>query len=252
MRLPPVLCLFGFDIQKVTEKAWALAAEIFCEKQCEPACGHCANCLRVQKKQHESLLSVGEGETILKLEDADAIRHFVQLKNWTQKRVIVIHQAEHMNASALNALLKTLEEFPEDTQFILTTTSLAQLPATLRSRVQSWAVKEAFHMQAPNPEMEALCGEYWQDLQQAFWDVKKWKDRMKEKEDFSAFLHGLMVSLKQGVQKQGPESLAKFSPWTLGLWFEELLQIEEGLRYNWDRGLALEAFSIRRRQEMSL
>ncbi len=164
----------------------------------------------------------------------------------------MIHQAEHLNPSAVNALLKTLEEFPEDTHFILTTSSLSQLPATLRSRVQSWAVKEAFHMEDPNAEMEALCADFWQNLQSPSWDVKKWKDQLKEKEQFSAFIHGLMVSLKQAAQKNRTTSLNGFSAWTLGLWFEELLQIDEGLRHNWDRGLALEAFSMRRRREMSI
>ena len=246
IRIPPVLCLFGFDIQKVNEKAWALAKQLLCEE------GDEACVLRVDKKQHESLLSVGEDAALLKLEDAEAVRRFVQLKNWTQKRVVMIHQAEHLNASAVNALLKTLEEFPEHTHFILTTTSLSQLPATLRSRVQSMAVREAFHSQPSQPETEALAQEFWQELLQAQWDIKKWKDRVKEKEEFSSFLHGLMVSLKQAAQKQGPACLQNFSAWTLGLWFEELLQIEEGLRYNWDRGLALEAFSVRRRQELSL
>ena len=246
MRIPPVLCLFGFDIAKVNEKAWEIATTLLCESVSdEDSCR-----LRVRKKQHESLLSVGEEATILKLEDATAIRQFVQLRNWTQRRVVLIHQAEHLNASAVNALLKTLEEFPEDTHFILTTASLSQLPATLRSRVQSMAVKEAFHLATVNPEMEALCADFWQDLQQPVWDAKKWKDQLKEKEQFASFIHGLMVSLKQAVQRQGPEALTRFEPWTLGLWFEELLQIEEGLRHNWDRSLALEAFSTKRRAEM--
>lgn len=255
IRIPPVLCLFGFDIAVVSEKAWRIAGLLLCEQTAgelnvhEESCGACGSCLRLQKKQHEALLSVDEEAPMLKLEDAEAIRQFVQLKNWTRRRVVLIHQAERLNASAVNALLKTLEEFPEDTHFILTTASLSQLPATLRSRVQSMAVKEAFHRSAGNPEMGALCADFWQDLQAPAWDAKKWKDQLKEKEQFAAFLHGLMFSLKQAVQRQGPEALTRFEPWTLGLWFEELLQIEEGLRHNWDRNLALEAFTTKRRQE---
>ncbi len=251
IRIPPVLCLFGFDIQKVNEKAWILAKQLLCERGEDVPCEVCGSCLRLQKKQHESLLSVGEEATLLKLEDAESVRQFVQLKNWTQRRVALIHQAEHLNASAVNALLKTLEEFPDDTHFILTTASLSQLPATLRSRVQSMAVKEAFHLSADNPEINALCADFWQDLQAPLWDAKKWKDQLKEKEQFSVFLHGLMVSLKNAVKQQGPESLKRFEPWTLGLWFEELLHIEEGLRHNWDRNLALEAFATKRRKEIS-
>lgn len=252
IRIPPVLCLFGFDLAKVNAKAWEFAKQVLCADDGGVIGEACS--ARVDKKQHESLLSVGEEESIIKLEDAEAIRKFVQLRNWTTKRVVMIHQAEHLNSSALNALLKTLEEFPDDTHFILTTSSLSQLPATLRSRVQSMAVREAFHLAPSNPEMDALCAEYWKDLQQSSFDPKKWKDQLKEKEQFAAFIHGLMVTLKEAVQRKGeirkgPLVLQKFEPWTLGLWFEDLLQIEEGLRHNWDRGLALEAFSTKRRME---
>lgn len=49
-------------------------------------------------------------------------------------RVVIITEAERMNDSAANAFLKTLEEVPPDTYFILTTTSRELLLQTIRSR----------------------------------------------------------------------------------------------------------------------
>ena len=49
-------------------------------------------------------------------------------------RVIIVAEADRMNDSASNAFLKTLEEVPPDTYFILTTSSREKLLQTIRSR----------------------------------------------------------------------------------------------------------------------
>jgi len=49
-------------------------------------------------------------------------------------RVILIYPAEAMNANTQNALLKSLEEPPPDTIFLLVTTQAERLLATVRSR----------------------------------------------------------------------------------------------------------------------
>jgi hypothetical protein len=50
------------------------------------------------------------------------------------KKVVLIHEAERMNVSAANALLKILEEPPPFAAFILETTEMSSLPETIRSR----------------------------------------------------------------------------------------------------------------------
>lgn len=49
-------------------------------------------------------------------------------------RVVIIAEADRMNDSASNAFLKTLEEVPPDTYFILTTSSREKMLQTIRSR----------------------------------------------------------------------------------------------------------------------
>ena len=52
------------------------------------------------------------------------------------KRIVLIEPAESLNQSASNALLKILEEPPENTLFILVTSQTQKLIATIRSRCQ--------------------------------------------------------------------------------------------------------------------
>src|SRR6059058_165846 len=51
-------------------------------------------------------------------------------------RVFIVEDAEYMNDTAANALLKTLEEPPSTTHLILTTSNPNALLATIRSRCQ--------------------------------------------------------------------------------------------------------------------
>ena len=58
--------------------------------------------------------------------------------NALKKRVYIIDEVHMLSASAFNALLKTLEEPPEYVVFILATTELQKLPATIVSRCQRY------------------------------------------------------------------------------------------------------------------
>ena len=58
--------------------------------------------------------------------------------NALKKRVYIIDEVHMLSASAFNALLKTLEEPPEYVVFILATTELQKLPATIISRCQRY------------------------------------------------------------------------------------------------------------------
>ena len=53
-----------------------------------------------------------------------------------KKKIYIIDEVHMLSKSAFNALLKTLEEPPEHAVFILATTDVEKLPATIISRVQ--------------------------------------------------------------------------------------------------------------------
>jgi len=65
----------------------------------------------------------------------------------SKHKVILITKADKMTVSAANALLKTLEEPPKNTTFVLLCTQAESLPITIRSR----CIKH--HFRTPNKEI---------------------------------------------------------------------------------------------------
>ena len=70
----------------------------------------------------------------------DNIRDLREEANYTpaaaKYRVYIIDEVHMLSVGAFNALLKTLEEPPEHVKFILATTEVHKLPATILSRCQ--------------------------------------------------------------------------------------------------------------------
>ncbi|WP_019223323.1 DNA polymerase III subunit delta' [Bartonella rattaustraliani] len=76
------------------------------------------------------------------IDDVRDIMHFLnktsQDDGW---RIVIIDSADDMNKSAANAILKTLEEPPAKTLFIIITHSLGRLLPTIRSRCQQISLR---------------------------------------------------------------------------------------------------------------
>ena len=80
-----------------------------------------------------------KSKAILQLKLIRELNDFIQqtVDGW---RVVVIHQADKMNIASSNALLKTLEEPGDRVLMILVSDAMLQLSATIRSRVQQYAL----------------------------------------------------------------------------------------------------------------
>jgi DNA polymerase III delta prime subunit len=72
----------------------------------------------------------------IKVDQIHEMLRVLSLKSLDAHRLVVIDRAEKLNPQSSNALLKALEEPPENTHFILITSALAALLPTIRSRVQ--------------------------------------------------------------------------------------------------------------------
>jgi DNA polymerase-3 subunit delta' len=116
--------------------AMALAQTLVCEKNLTEACGECGACLRLEKNQSESVLIVEPEGVAIKVEQAHSILQFLQLRKIGRARVVIIDQAHLLNPQAGNALLKSLEEPPQGTHFILISSNPAAMLSTIRSRAQ--------------------------------------------------------------------------------------------------------------------
>lgn len=123
--------------------AYALqfAMEINCTSPFRKPCGSCDPCRWIAAGSHPDV-SVIEPDAdratpIITAAQARGIVASIQLQRHSAAyRVIIVRPADALNEEAANALLKTLEEPPPRTQFILVTSRPASLLQTVRSRSQ--------------------------------------------------------------------------------------------------------------------
>ncbi len=137
--------------------AYAMIQAALCEKKLGVACGECGPCLRVQNRQHESLLHIQASGTMIKVESAHEILQFCQLQSLSKKRFVLIEEAEKMNLQTANILLKTLEEPPHGTVFILTSSSSTSVISTIKSRSKVFK----FNPVSPQEMLDQNLGPEW-------------------------------------------------------------------------------------------
>jgi len=105
----------------------------------EIGCGECNPCKQYLAGSHGDFLSMNilEGKKSIGVDQVREMIHWVNLtKQSRQKKVLLIPQAQLMTNQASNALLKTLEEPPNDVVIILVAEQLKSLMPTIRSRCQ--------------------------------------------------------------------------------------------------------------------
>src|SRR3972149_5238574 len=160
VRLPHALLMHGPEGVGQFELAMAFAQFLLCEKPAPNgrACVRCSACLWFEQGNHpdfrllqpESMAGDEEGEAAteskkksdqIKIEQVRDLQRFLAVgAHRSGIRVIVLHPADAMNISTQNAVLKSLEEPPPYTLFLLVTSSPHRLLPTIRSRCQSISV----------------------------------------------------------------------------------------------------------------
>jgi DNA polymerase-3 subunit delta' len=116
--------------------AICFAAARLCDTSPE-GCGVCPSCKRVFAGQSESVMFIEPVNNVIKIEQAREILNSLSLANWAGSRFVIVNDAHMMNPQAANALLKIIEEPPQDTHFIFITDNIQSMLATIRSRCQS-------------------------------------------------------------------------------------------------------------------
>jgi DNA polymerase-3 subunit delta' len=152
---PPALLLAGPAGVGKSAFAQALAQAALCSARTpsNEACGTCHPCRLYLAAAHPDLRALevtsvedatggdGAGATpsqaprIIGVERIRELRDFTELSSHLGgRKVILINPADRLHPSAANALLKTLEEPPRGTLFVLVSARPQQLLPTLRSR----------------------------------------------------------------------------------------------------------------------
>ena len=99
-------------------------------------CGECAACRSIDAGSATDVLEM-DAASNNGVDDIRDIRdEVIYTPSELKYRVYIIDEVHMLSTSAFNALLKTLEEPPEHVVFILATTELQKLPATIISRCQ--------------------------------------------------------------------------------------------------------------------
>ena len=168
-RLPHAILFHGEAGTGKADFLEAFAQSLLCENvQADGhACGTCGSCGWFSQQNHPDYRRVrpealedeaGEGEEggeadtakksktakpsrEIKIEQIRALADFMNISTHRQGlRVVVVYPADALNLHASNALLKTLEEPPPGTVFLLSTNSLDRLLPTILSRCRKFAL----------------------------------------------------------------------------------------------------------------
>ncbi len=114
----------------------AKAVNCLAEDRAQRPCNECANCKAVNENRFLDLIEM-DAASNTGVEDVRGLRDKINFTPSQGKfRIYIIDEVHMLSTQAFNALLKTLEEPPPHAIFILATTEIHKIPATVISRCQ--------------------------------------------------------------------------------------------------------------------
>ena len=126
-----------------TTVARLLAKGVNCLNSGTIPCGECKNCKSIQNGSFMDLIEIDAASN----NGVENIRELRESVNYSptigRKKVYIIDEVHMLSNSAFNALLKTLEEPPENIMFILCTTEPEKLLQTVVSRCISYSDRKS-------------------------------------------------------------------------------------------------------------
>lgn len=167
-----------------------------------------------------------------------------------EKKVVILENADHMQESARNALLKILEEPPQDLQFILLTTRIGAILPTIKSRVRAYgfsgrneeqsqtilkrifrteetsykSLREYFlsHHDIDYSQLKKLAGEY---IESAMGGGKSFREVISfkfEKDMFIPFLEELTLALSEQLKQSVGQGMNTAMTGRMARWNEKI------------------------------
>jgi len=144
-KLPHAWMIYGMEGIGKAMLAKQLAKHYLCEclNDSGQACGQCHACQMVQSESHPDLMQLGllwdekkkRFRRDVNVEQVRQVLDFLALSGMeSERRVVILDDANRMNLAASNALLKGLEEPASGALLLIVCHDLSALPETIRSR----------------------------------------------------------------------------------------------------------------------
>ncbi len=143
-----------------TTAARLLAKAVNClhEDKSKRPCNECAHCLAVNENRFMDLIEI-DAASNTSVEDVRDLRDKINFSpSQGTYKVYIIDEVHMLSTAAFNALLKTLEEPPPHAIFILATTEIHKIPATVLSRCQRHEFRR-FPLSEITRRLELICKE---------------------------------------------------------------------------------------------
>ncbi len=119
-----------------TARLLAKAANCLAEAPGERPCNRCGRCVAVNAGRFLDLIEI-DAASNTSVDDVRVLRERINFSpNEGRFKVYIVDEVHMLSTAAFNALLKTLEEPPAHAIFILATTEVHKIPATVLSRCQ--------------------------------------------------------------------------------------------------------------------
>lgn len=119
-----------------TARLLAKAVNCLADDLAARPCGECAHCRAVSESRFLDLIEI-DAASNTSVDDVRDLREKINFSpNQGRYKVYIIDEVHMLSTAAFNALLKTLEEPPSHAIFILATTEIHKIPATVLSRCQ--------------------------------------------------------------------------------------------------------------------
>ncbi len=101
------------------------------------SCENCASCHKINSSNHADVIVVEPQGDVIKIDQIRELQRRLRFRPLEGgKRVCILESADGLNDAAANALLKTLEEPPDETHLFLLTSRPYRLLPTILSRCQ--------------------------------------------------------------------------------------------------------------------
>ena len=118
-----------------TTIARILARAICCEHPTSDGpCNECRNCRMILEGKTMDFIELDAASNNTIADIKELVSSTMYMPSVLPKKIYIIDEVHNLSASAFDALLKTIEEPPDHCVFIMCTTEMHKIPATIRSR----------------------------------------------------------------------------------------------------------------------